>query len=152
MKAWYGDSLSYRLLRAARMHRARAAALLSEIGLHPGQETVLQLLSVADGRTMSDLSEALGVRPPTVTKMVSRMGTQGLVERRGSDADGRRMHVYLTDAGRARTKELKRLWKQLEKEATAKLDPKDEKRLSRCLNIMAESLTPPDSGNGASKS
>ena len=149
MKAWYGDSLSYHLLRAARVHRSRAAKLLAEIGLHPGQETVLQVLAEQDGRTMSDLSTALAVQPPTVTKMVSRMGQQGLVERRTSRSDGRLMHVYLTPTGRERSKDVKRIWKQLEKEATAGINPKDARKLVKLLGALADGLstapaTPPD--------
>ncbi|MEO1199798.1 MAG: MarR family winged helix-turn-helix transcriptional regulator [Pseudomonadota bacterium] len=142
MKAWYGDSLSYHLLRAARVHRSRAAALLSEIGLHPGQETVLQILSEQDGRTMSDLSTVLAVQPPTVTKMVSRMSQQDLVERRTSRTDGRLMHVYLTETGRNRAKDVKRIWKQLEKEATASLSEKDGKKLVKLLGSIADDLSP----------
>lgn len=75
----FEKSVSFRLAYVAKLHRARAAALLAEINLYPGQETVLKALMQQDGQTMGELALALSVRPPTVTKMVTRLGAQGLV-------------------------------------------------------------------------
>jgi DNA-binding MarR family transcriptional regulator len=150
MKSWYRDSLSYHLLRAARLHRTRAAAMLAEIGLHPGQETVLQMLSEQDGQTMSTLAEAMGVQPPTVTKMIARMGAQGLVTRDASGEDGRKVHVLLTPEGRDCASKLKTLWKGLERDATRGLDAKERKRLASLLETMAAAWMPP-SAEPASK-
>ena len=57
------------------------------IGLHAGQDALLKALSETDGQTMGDLAAALGVRPPTVTKMVNRLAAEGYVERHASDTD-----------------------------------------------------------------
>ena len=143
MKSWYRDSLSYHLLRAARLHRTRAAAMLAEIGLHPGQETVLQLLSEQDGQTMSALADAMGVQPPTVTKMIARMGAQGLVTRDASGEDGRKVHVLLTDEGRDCARKLKTLWRGLERDATRGLSTKDHAHLAELLERMASAWMPP---------
>lgn len=142
MKSWYRDSLSYHLLRAARLHRTRAAAMLAEIGLHPGQETVLQLLSEQDGQTMSGLAEAMGVQPPTVTKMIARMGAQGLVTRDASGEDGRKIHVLLTDEGRECARKLKALWRGLERDATRELNSKERGDLAELLERMASAWMP----------
>jgi DNA-binding MarR family transcriptional regulator len=40
------------------------------------------------------------VTGPTVVKMAQRIETNGLVERRRDDPDGRLVRVYLTDGGR----------------------------------------------------
>ena len=77
-------SVSGRLIYAARLLRtARAERLLGE-GIYAGQDALLRELSRQDGQTMGALAAALGVRPPTVTKMVARMETQGLVRRAAS--------------------------------------------------------------------
>ena len=80
-----GD-LNVKLMRVARAHRTMAASLLSQVGLHPGQEALLMELWDHDGRTQADLAESLGVEPPTVTKMLQRMENADLVDRR-PDAD-----------------------------------------------------------------
>lgn len=140
MPSGFGKSVSFRLSHAAKLHRARAATLLSGIGLYPGQETVLKSLAEADGRTMGELATALSVRPPTVTKMVARLGAQGFVERRASDGDARLARVYLTEAGRTRTEEIDAVWRQLEKQSLRGLDAKDRKRLRKLLRQVARNL------------
>ena len=134
-------SVTHRLAMAAKAHRARSGTHLARIGLHPGQESVLKALAEEDGRTMSQLAQALGVQPPTVTKMVARMSAQGLLKRVASQTDGRLARVHLTDDGRARIDEIDRIWKRLEREALAGFDDKDKKRLKRLLRALERNLT-----------
>lgn len=140
MKRWYEDSVGLHLTRAARAHRASAQAILGEIGLHPGQENVLQVLLADDGRSMTKLAETLKVKPPTVTKMVARMAAQGLVRRISSDEDGRAAHVYLTDHGRTCGLELKKRWKRLEQTALKEVPDKDRKKLIKALKAIEAAL------------
>jgi DNA-binding MarR family transcriptional regulator len=135
-------SVTFRLVQAARAHRTRAGVHLARIGLHPGQETVLKVLADQDGQSMSELAAALAVQPPTVTKMISRLGAQGLVTRQVSASDGRLARVYLTDAGRDRVAAVDAAWKRVEKEALAGLDDKDRKRLRKLLRQVERNLAP----------
>jgi DNA-binding MarR family transcriptional regulator len=137
----FSKSVSYRLALVAKLHRARAATLLADIGLYPGQESILKALADGDGRTMGDLAQALSVRPPTVTKMVSRLSAEGLVERRGSNGDARLAHVYLTEEGRTRAAQIDAVWRRLEKQSLAGLDDKDRKRLRKLLRSVARNLS-----------
>lgn len=135
-------SVTFRLVQAARAHRTRAGVHLSRIGLHPGQEVVLKALEAKDGQSMSELAMALAVQPPTVTKMIARLGAQGLVTRQVSASDGRLARVFLTDAGRERLAAVDTAWKRVEKEALAGLDDKDRKRLRKLLRIVERNLAP----------
>ena len=136
----YKKSITFRLAQTAKACRARSGAHLSRIGMHPGQEAVLKTLADGDGLSMSELALALGVQPPTVTKMVTRMSAQGLLARRAADSDGRLARVYLTDEGRERVALIDRAWKRLEKEALAGLDDKDRKRLRKLLRAVERNL------------
>ncbi|MBH0239525.1 MarR family winged helix-turn-helix transcriptional regulator [Methylobrevis albus] len=135
-------SVTFRLTQAARAHRTRAGVHLGRIGLHPGQEAVLKALADDDGRSMSELAAILGVQPPTVTKMIARLGAQDLVRRESSASDGRLARVYLTDVGRERVDEIDRAWRRIEKEAMAGLDDKDRKRLRKMLRAIEKNLAP----------
>lgn len=135
-------SVTHRLVQAARVHRTRAAVHLGRIGLHPGQEAVLKALAERDGQSMSELAAELAVQPPTVTKMISRLGAQGLLTRQTSSADGRLARVFLTDAGRERAGAVDAVWKRVEKEALAGLDEKDRKRLKKLLRQIEKNLLP----------
>ncbi len=137
----YKKSATFRLAQAAKAQRARSGVHLSRIGLHPGQEAVLKVLSEADGRTMSQLALALAVQPPTVTKMVTRLSAQGLLRREISAADGRLARVFLTDEGRERIAAVDKACKRLEREALAGLDDKDRKKLRKLLRQIEKNLS-----------
>ncbi len=140
MKKWYEDSVGLHLTRAARLHRARAHTMLGEIGIHPGQENVLQVLLEDDGQPMTKLAAELKVKPPTVTKMVSRMAAQGLVRRIASETDARSARVFLTDEGRSRGIELKKRWKRLEQMTMRNVPEKERGRLIKLLMTVETSL------------
>ncbi|MEP3279315.1 MAG: MarR family transcriptional regulator [Stappiaceae bacterium] len=142
----FKKSITFRLAQAAKAHRSRSGFHLSRIGLHPGQEAVLKVLSVEDGQTMSQLAAALAVQPPTVTKMVTRLSSQELVRREVSETDGRLARVYLGDAADARLRDVDSAWKRLEKEALKGIDDKDRKKLRKLLRLIEKNLaaTPDD--------
>ena len=138
----------HRLAQAAHAYRVRAGSQLARIGLHSGQEGLLKALAEKDGASMSELATALGVQPPTVTKMVGRLAAQGYVERRSSDGDGRQAHVFLTDRGRETIDGIDKVWKRLEKSALAGIDDKDRKRLRKLLRQVSRNLDPQRGKNG----
>jgi DNA-binding MarR family transcriptional regulator len=133
-------SVTHRLAQAAHAYRVRAGTHLSRIALHPGQEGLLKALSDNDGMSMSDLAATLGVQPPTVTKMISRLAAQDYVERRASAGDGRQAQVFLTDRGQRAIAAIDKLWKRIEKDALSGIDDKDRKRLRKLLRQVERNL------------
>ena len=99
-KGAFDRTTGYLLARACKAHRGSVGAVLAEVGLHVGQEMVLLHLWRQDGLTPSELAERLGVEPPTVTNMLSRMEKAGLLERCRDTGDARCTRVYLTEKGR----------------------------------------------------
>lgn len=75
--------------------------LLDPLGLTYPQFLLLNVLWQGDGRTVGDLCAAMGLETNTVTPMVKRLETAGLVGRTRDTQDERRVHVGLTDRGRA---------------------------------------------------
>ncbi|MFD0268046.1 MarR family winged helix-turn-helix transcriptional regulator [Streptomyces sp. NPDC127106] len=115
--------LSYAIFTLARAHRAHAAGMLRELGLHPGQELLLMQLFDRDGQSQSELLESVGLDHSTVSKSVKRMQEAGLLTRTPSEHDRRVMNVHLTDQGRALRRPIERMWTALEATATEGLDP-----------------------------
>lgn len=140
MKEGFEKSIGHRLHHAARLQRALSARYLADLGLFPGQETVLKLLTEADGRTMTELAAALRVRPPTASKTVGRLSAQGLLTRRATDGDGRLVRVYLTEEGRSRASAIDGIWDNLEDTMISGLDGKDRKRLRKLLRRIEKNL------------
>jgi DNA-binding MarR family transcriptional regulator len=53
-----------------------------------------------DGRTITDIAQALAISPPSVTMMVKRLEHKGFVAKSKCMKDGRRTYVSLTELGR----------------------------------------------------
>jgi len=143
------DPVGQMLTLAARRHRVRTAALLSEIGLFPGQDKVLESLAAEEALTMSAIAAALNVRPPTASKMIARMAGQGLLERRGRDGDARMVLVSITEEGRGRIEDLRRIAKKVERQSLAELDEKDARRLRKLLKKVSRNLGGKDAADDA---
>jgi len=135
-----GD-LNTKLMRVARAHRTLAASLLSQVGLHPGQEALLMELWDHDGRTQANLAEALGVEPPTVTKMLQRMENADLVDRRPDATDRRAVRVFLTPKGRRLKGKVDKLWVELEAQTVEGLSDRQKSTLRSLLNSLEGNLT-----------
>lgn len=133
-------TVTFRLAQASHAYRVRAGSRLARIELHTGQESLLKALADNDGQSMSDLAATLGVQPPTVTKMISRLAAQGYVERRASRGDGRQALVFLTPRGLRTIDGIDKVWKRIEKDAVAGIDDKDRKKLRKLLRQIERNL------------
>lgn len=92
-----------------RTHRAFADDLQARLAAHAvnvGMWYFLRLLWEQDGLTQRELAGRIGVSEPTCAQQLARMARQGLIERRPSRADRRKVHVHLSPAGRALRREL----------------------------------------------
>jgi DNA-binding MarR family transcriptional regulator len=141
MKDKFDKSVGKALQLAARLHTARRGEKLSGLGLFPGQDVALQSLHHHGSMAMSELAAALQVKPPTVSKMVSRMSAQGFVERSGNGGDARQVHVTLTSKGEEAAKTLASHWSEAEEEMLARLDGKERKQLRRLLRKVGKTLS-----------
>ena len=137
------------LQNAARISRTHMARLLQATGLYAGQESVMQLLSARDGQTLGQLAASLGVKPPTVTKTVTRLAEQGFVERRPSDSDARQIHVWLTEEGRAVLEHVQRAVRDAELRALDGVKKKERKLLAKTLARIEANLD--DTSDGKAK-
>src|SRR4051794_34565523 len=93
--------------------RARAGALLADIGLHPGQEVLLLELARHGPRIQAQLSDAMGCEPPSITLMAAKLEAAGHIRRSPSPNDRRATVVELTDSGRRLVTQVQGLWRTL---------------------------------------
>ncbi|MGB8817648.1 MAG: MarR family winged helix-turn-helix transcriptional regulator [Rhizobiaceae bacterium] len=125
----------------ARLGRTALAMRLLEKKLYAGQDQLMLSLALLDGQTPGQLAIELGVRPPTITKTISRLQAQGFLDKRGSDSDARQAHIFLTDAGREAILSIEKSIKKTEKKALDGLDKKDRKTLSKLLKKVESNLS-----------
>ncbi|MEU1480981.1 MarR family winged helix-turn-helix transcriptional regulator [Streptomyces sp. NPDC001668] len=132
--------MSYAIFQLARAHRARAAAMLREMDLHPGQELLLMQLLDRDGQTQSELLESVGLDHSTVSKSLRRMQDAGLLVREPAAHDRRVMVVHLTDKGRAMREPLAAMWRALEETSAANLSAQQAESFVRTAYAIADAI------------
>ena len=75
--------------------------MLDKLGITYPQYLVLHALWEEDSRTIGGIAARLSLEPSTITPLVKRLGSAGLVLRGRDPADERNVRVALTDRGRA---------------------------------------------------
>ena len=126
---------------AARLSRTALAARLLSHGFYAGQDQIMIALDREDGQTPGQLAVKLGVRPPTVTKTINRLQTQGYVEKRASETDARQANVFLTEEGRGAIRAIEKAVRKAEKQALKGLDKKEQKALVKLLGRIEANLS-----------
>jgi len=142
--------VSYAIFALARVHRAHAASLLRDLGLHPGQELLIMRLLDRDGQTQSELLDTVGLDHSTVSKSLRRMQDAGLVTRTPAEHDRRVMHVHLTDRAKALRQPIAEIWATLEALTIADLPPDELERFTNtaaALLRILERRAAPESGH-----
>jgi DNA-binding MarR family transcriptional regulator len=87
-------------LRPTLLHlNRRLRKELAPLGITGGQASLLWAIRSKPGIGARELAEREGVSPPAMTAYVNRLEAAGLVVRRRSESDRRRVELALTEAG-----------------------------------------------------
>lgn len=121
------------LRRIIRAIDLRSRFLVTNYGLTGPQLMVLKELSVHGGVYVAELTRAIHLSQPTVTGILDRLEKRGLVRRRRSDEDKRRVHVWLTDDGERLVADAPPL---LQEEFTAELSRLEEWEQTQILSAL----------------
>ena len=84
-----------------RLRFSHAHALVHDVGLHPGQVHLLTLIASRASMSQAQLASLLFIKPSTVTVMVSRMASTGILKRTRDEHDKRLNKISITEKGRA---------------------------------------------------
>lgn len=121
------------LLSIAKSTRAFTSLKLAEIGLHPGQDQLIDRLPPGVPVSVSVLAQQLSVRASTVSKMLDRLIERGLLRRLADQSDARRTMVQLTAEGEKAQVAVRDIWNRLERELTSSLAADDLAALAATL-------------------
>ena len=127
------DTVGYMLAQVCKLHRQHADSLLNQVGLHVGQEMLLNQLWESGGVTQSQLAERMLLQPATVTNMLRRLERAGVVERREDANDQRISRVYMTAKGEELKAAVNELWNRLEEQTFAGFTLEERILLRRLL-------------------
>ena len=93
------DSIAYQLRNTYKCFVQNLQPLLDQYNISIGMWYYLRALWEEDGLTQRQISERVGLVAPTTVEQLKNMEKRGLLERRRSDEDRRKIHVYLTAEG-----------------------------------------------------
>lgn len=93
------NQLCFRLYTASRLLTQAYHPLLSEHGITYPQYLVLLVLWEKDSQPVNDIAKRLVLETNTITPLLKRMESEGLVRRTRSRKDARQMIVSLTRQG-----------------------------------------------------
>jgi len=110
-------SISNLLVQVCKLRRNKSNALLSEVGIHGGQDILLYYLSMEDGQTISALVEKMCIQHATISTMIDRMESAGMIKKEKDASDKRISRVFMTDKGKVAYKEVVKIWKIMEANA-----------------------------------
>lgn len=130
------DAINQAIRLLSLRHRARAAALLAPLGLHPGQEALLLELARNGPMIQAQLSEALGCEPPSVTLMSRKLKASGHIRSKPAPDDRRASILELTASGKTLVKRVKDLWRALGEQTVTGLPTKTVAELPGILNTL----------------
>lgn len=134
-------SLHYLIMVVHALFQRQVLSELSEQGLTAGQPKILDYLGRHNGSVQKDIATGCQIDPATLTGLLNRMEAKGLIERKTEDGNRRSYHIYLTDLGWQRQKEVMTAFEKCEKALLQDLTQAQKKELTRILCGFCEKMT-----------
>lgn len=123
---------------------------LTEHAVSFGHWTFLRILWESDGLTQRELSEKAGVMEPTTFAALKAMEKLGYVTRRKLPGNRKKVHIHLTETGRALKAKLVPLAEEVNAIAVAGVDPEHLAITRATLLAMIQNLAADELGAAAS--
>ena len=115
----------------------RFAERLAPTGLTPAHAGLLRAVAADEGRSQQAVATQLGLLPSRLVALVDELERDGLLERHRNPSDRRHYALHLTDAGRARMREIGRVGREHGADLLAPLDDADRATLGDLLARLA---------------
>lgn len=125
--------ISYSLATAHRKIHTSLTRRLKELGVQVEAWRVMEILESETDLTMGDLAEVVLMNPPTLTKLVDRMVSDGIAHRRIANKDHRQVNLVLTELGRKRIHQIREQVKIEDEEIAQKIGAEKVKILRDLL-------------------
>ena len=116
---------------------------IAHLDITPDQYTILRWLEAHRNETIiqRDLVELMASDPNTIVAIVSRMESQGLIERKQSETDRRVYELGLTEEGIARFRKARPIAEDLQARIVAGLSDKEIDQLLTTLEKVAQNAS-----------
>jgi len=113
---------------------------LAPLGLGPGRYLYLFALYIEDGRTQQALADAVSSDKAAAARALSRLESDGYIQRLPDPDDRRLVRAWLTPRGRSQRALLERAAADTIEHLTATLSASERRTLKRLLATLASPL------------
>jgi DNA-binding MarR family transcriptional regulator len=128
-------------LRLSATRLARRLRQESGAGLSPSQQSALAVIANHGPLTLGALAEHERVAPPSITKVVTKLESDGLVVRTPDPGDRRVCRVAISPQGAALLEESRRRKTAWLTARISELDSDRQRRLSDALDVLDELIS-----------
>lgn len=134
-------SFHYLLMATQSLFQRGVMAELNGSGLTVGQPKVLDYLGRHDGSVQKAIAAGCQIDPATLTGLLNRMEEKGLIRRCNEDGNRRSLHVYLTEQGWAKQREVRQTMERQSEVVQAGLSEEQRAQLLDCLYKVCANMT-----------
>jgi MarR family transcriptional regulator for hemolysin len=134
-------ALGFLMHVVARLLRKRFEQNARGSGLTRSQWQVLTYLAQNEGINQARLAELLEIEPITLGRILDRLETRSLIERRPHPADRRAWLLHLEEAAHPKLERVRELGDVTRGEALAGVSDADRQRLLKTLQALKANLT-----------
>ncbi|HIZ93722.1 MULTISPECIES: MarR family winged helix-turn-helix transcriptional regulator [unclassified Flavonifractor] len=134
-------SFHYLLMATQSLFQRSVMAELNGSGLTAGQPKVLDYLGRHDGSVQKAIAAGCQIDPATLTGLLNRMEEKGLIRRCNEDGNRRSLHVYLTEQGWAKQREVRQTMERQSEVVQAGLSEEQRAQLLDCLYKVCANMT-----------
>jgi DNA-binding MarR family transcriptional regulator len=128
------------LQRATHAAGVRLEELLGDIGLSQGEAHVVALLADGANHTVGELQRGLGHRPSTLSGILDRLESRGLIRRALNDADRRSFLISLTRLGGAAGRKVTEALYTVEQDALEHIAERDVAAFHVVARALAQNI------------
>jgi DNA-binding MarR family transcriptional regulator len=128
--------LAYLLARASFTVSSEFHAALKNWDLSVPEWRVLACLMDVEGLSVGELAAMALMKQPRLTKVLDRMERDGLLKRKGTTDDRRRVTLHLTAKGRARVKPVQRAAKAHEDRLLTQFTDDERATIKHALELL----------------
>jgi DNA-binding MarR family transcriptional regulator len=134
------DTLSYLLRSVGMKYRYYAYAVLGKDRWGVSQDLAIYYIAHNKKLNQKDLADKLNITPASVSAIVHRMESEGLLVRVPDEKDGRRFNLLLTEKGQSLVPKVGNSWSKLHEEITSGLSESEKATLLCLLQKVEKNL------------
>jgi DNA-binding MarR family transcriptional regulator len=134
------NTLSYLLRSVGMKYRYYAHNVLGKDRWGVSQDLAIYHIAQIKKLNQKDLADKLNITPASVSVIVHRMESEGLLIRIPNEKDGRQFNLLLTEKGQSLVPEISNSWRKIQEEITNGIHESEKATLLRLLQKVEKNL------------